>query len=135
MGHAKRIYLVLHFEGCSKPVWPVLVVRHWPVEVGMHGLCCPQMEARMAEEEIAGPNRLHESDYVLLSREPLLGVLGLDTDEGPVDLVINHTGAAMLRDALNKFLAGIESPDQRPLERPRVEHSTKNGIRKRTVLR
>jgi hypothetical protein len=41
-GLANRIFLVRVFERTRKLVWPVLVVRHWPVEVGRHGLSSPE---------------------------------------------------------------------------------------------
>jgi hypothetical protein len=49
-------------------------------------------------------NKLLDSEYVALSTEPLVGMLLLDTDQGPVELAINKDKAEFLLSALFEFL-------------------------------
>lgn len=61
------------------------------------------------------PNRLLESGYMLLSSEPLVGVIVLDTDRGMIDFGVNREVATELRDNLNRFLEGRPSDGQGPV--------------------
>jgi hypothetical protein len=52
------------------------------------------------------PNRLHESAVETLSKSPLVGVLVMRTDQGPIDLAINRNAAKLLLIELQEFLSG-----------------------------
>lgn len=52
------------------------------------------------------PNRLHESAIETFSRNPLVGVLVMRTDQGPIDLAINRNAAKLLVIELQEFLNG-----------------------------
>lgn len=50
-------------------------------------------------------NKLLDSEYVAISTDPLVGMLMLDTDEGPIEIAINKDKAEFLLSALFEFLA------------------------------
>lgn len=56
----------------------------------------------MAKNEM--PNRLFTSGLTVLSTDPLVGVLALETDEGPERITINTDTASELARVLQKFL-------------------------------
>ena len=60
-----------------------------------------------------GFNKLLAADVTLLSRDRLLGLLKLDTDTGPISLVMNKLIAERLMETLIEFLqagAGDDAP-------------------------
>lgn len=50
------------------------------------------------------PNKLQGAEITTLSAEPLIGVLRLDTDTGPIEVAINAAGASILLEELGAFL-------------------------------
>jgi hypothetical protein len=56
------------------------------------------------------PNKLLQSGYMLLSKEPLVGVVVLETEKGIIDFGVNRAVAEELRQALDDLLAGKQSP-------------------------
>lgn len=57
------------------------------------------------------PNKLLGVHIHRLHKDPLLGVLDLETDEGMIDVAINRTVAELLVEQLRGFLA---SGDEKP---------------------
>ncbi|MET2825836.1 hypothetical protein [Mesorhizobium shangrilense] len=58
-----------------------------------------------------GYNKLLATDVTLLSRDRLLGLLELDTDTGPIGVVMNKLTAERLMEALIEFLQAGEGVD------------------------
>lgn len=54
------------------------------------------------------PHKLYESEIITLHKEPLIGTLCLECDEGPIEVALNRTAAETLQKALLRFL-GRES--------------------------
>lgn len=82
--------------------------------------------------EDADPLRLEWSDYILLSADPLVGVMLLSTQDGFIDIAINATVARELRANLDRFLAGLEPlPLPEPPEPPRERNPRLTGRNRR----
>ena len=58
------------------------------------------------------PNRLLQSGYMLLSDDPLVGVIVMETDEGVSNIAVNRAVAEELQENLQRFLEGKKSPRQ-----------------------
>lgn len=58
------------------------------------------------------PNRLLQSGYMVLSTEPLVGVIVMETDEGVLDVAVNRSVAEELLENVQMFLEGKKSPHQ-----------------------
>jgi hypothetical protein len=55
------------------------------------------------------PPRLLDVDVGMLSFDPKVGVLKMETDDGPLELAINRNVAALLAGTLVDFLAADDS--------------------------
>lgn len=49
-------------------------------------------------------NKLYESDVIILHAVPLIGLLSLQCEHGPIEIAINRVAAETLRKALGRFL-------------------------------
>jgi hypothetical protein len=58
-----------------------------------------------------GYNRLLASDAPLISRDPLIGILELDTDSDPIELAMNRKVAERLMSTVVEFLQAAERAD------------------------
>lgn len=56
------------------------------------------------------PNKLYESDIIILHKAPLIGTLCLECDEGPIEVALNRTAAETLQKRCCGFLPEIHDP-------------------------
>lgn len=64
------------------------------------------------------PNKLLASDYGILDRDPLIGILFLLTDEGEHEMYLNKAVARQLVGNLKRFLDGVDPPEIPPESGP-----------------